>query len=250
VSERAFDHPLKSYHIIAMRKRSYVTMTITLVVLAAVSMWQALQEREPVYRGKRLSVWLNAYQLHGLAGVETWQVRMAQQDAEEAVRHTGTNALPVLLRMLRAKDPAWKMALLNLAARQHAIKVTFKPAEEHNYQACCAFGVLGTKARSAVPALVDIINQQLSSHSQGYALAALASIGPLSEEAIPFLSDWATNADSRRRLYAVNALSGMHAEPSRVLAVLKRAMQDPSPEVRASALRTLRANQRPEGSRP
>jgi hypothetical protein len=249
-SERALDPPLKPYHIIGMRKRAYLSIAVTLVALAAVSLRQALREREPVYRGKPLSVWLKAYQLHGLAGVETWQVREEQQDADEAVRHTGTNALPTLLRMLRAEDPAWKVKLLNLAARQHAVKITYTPAEERNYQACCAFGVLGAKARSAVPALVDIINQHLSQHSQGYSLAALASIGPLSEEAIPFLSDWATNADSGLRLFAVNALSGIRAEPSRVLPVLTWATQDPVPEVRASAIRAVQANQDPERSQP
>jgi hypothetical protein len=209
-----------------MRKWTYLVIAVALMALSAVSVRQALREREPVYRGKRLSVWLNAYQLHGLAGAETWQVRMEQQDAEEAVRHVGTNALPTLLRMLRAKDSTWKVKLLNLAARQHAIKVTYTPAEERNYQARCAFGVLGPKARSAVPALVEIIDENLSHDSRGYALMALGSIGPFSKEAIPFLSRWATNTDSTLRLYAANALSGIRTEPGWVLPMLARARHD------------------------
>jgi len=98
-----------------MQKRVYIALAVVLVTLAGVIGWQGLRLREPVYQGRRLGDWLAAYKMDGLAGVESWQVRVEQQKADEAVRHAGTNALPVLLRMLRAKDSALKVKCVELA---------------------------------------------------------------------------------------------------------------------------------------
>lgn len=196
-----------------MHKRVHIALAVMLVALAGVSAWKGLREREPVYRGKPLRVWLHAYKLYGLAGVETWQVREEQQEADEVVRQAGTNALPTLLQMLRAKDSALQIKLMDLAQRQHIIRIKYTPAEELNYQASCAFGVLRAKARSAAPALMEIAEENASPHSRWYAIAALAFIGPPAKETIPTLLRWATNADSRVRVYAVNALGQIRAEP-------------------------------------
>ena len=175
-----------------MIKRVQIALALLLVALAGLITWQGLRLREPVYEGKRLSSWLNTYRLSGLAGVETWQVRTEQQKADEAVRKAGTNALPTLLRMLRAKDSALKVKLVALAQKQHFIRINYTPAQERNYQASCAFGVLRAKAQSVVPALKEIADQNISQDSQWYAIAALAFVGPPAKEAIPFLL--ATNA--------------------------------------------------------
>jgi hypothetical protein len=67
-----------------MHKRVQIALAVLLAILAGVSVWQGLREREPLYQGKRLSSWLDAYRLHEVAGVETWQVRTEQQMADEA----------------------------------------------------------------------------------------------------------------------------------------------------------------------
>jgi hypothetical protein len=43
-----------------MRKRVHIALVVVLVILAGMSAWQGLRQREPVYQGKRLSVWLEA----------------------------------------------------------------------------------------------------------------------------------------------------------------------------------------------
>ena len=177
--------------------------------------------------------------LHGLAGVETWQVRVEQQEADEAVRKAGTNALPTLLRMLRAKDSALKVKLMDLAQRQHFVRIEYTPAEELNYQACCGFGVLRAKAQSAVPALIEIANQNRSRASRWYAIQALVLVGPPAQEAIPLLTSWATNADGSVRSYAINALGRIRAEPERGLPVLINALNDPDLQIRTAALMAL-----------
>jgi hypothetical protein len=226
VSRNFTRFPPHPAHTAAMRKRVYIALAVLLVILAGVSAWQGLSLREPLYQGKPLSSWLQAYRLHGLAGVETWQVRTEQQMADEAVRKAGTNALPTLLRMLRANDSALKVKLMRLAQRQHFVRVKYTPAEELNYQASCAFGVLRGKGQSAVPALMEIADKNISHDSQWYAITALAFVGMSAKEVIPSLSRWATDADSRVRLYAVNALGEIRAEPDRVVPVLTKALRD------------------------
>jgi HEAT repeat protein len=218
-----------------MRTRGKIALAMLFVALAGVSAWQGLSLRDPVYQGKRLSSWLKAYRLHGLAGVETWQVRTEQQEADDAVRQAGTNALPTLLRMLGAKDSALKVKLMALAQRQHLVRIRYTPAEELNYQASCAFGVLRAKAQSAAPALMEIADHNVSRDSQWYAIAALAFVGPPEKEVLPSLLRWATNADSRVRLYAVNALGEIRAEPHRVVPVLINALHDPDSGVQTDA---------------
>jgi len=222
-----------------MQKRVHITLAVLLVMLAGVIGWLGLRQREPVYQGRRLSDWLAAYKMEGPAGAETWQVREEQQKAETVVRHAGTNALPILLRMLRAKDSALKVKCLELAKRQHFIRIKYTPAEELNYRACSGFGVLAAKAQHAVPALIAIANQNLSRASRWYALQALVLVGPPAPEAIPLLSGWATNADGSVRSYAMNALGRIHAEPERGLPVLINALNDPDLQDRAAALMPL-----------
>lgn len=160
-----------------MRRLAHLALTALLLAVGGKLACELLCLREPVHHGKRLSAWLQAYQSQGLAGVESWPVRVEQQQADEAVRHAGTNALPTLLRMLRAKDSALRIKFIGLARKQHFLRVKYTPAEELNYQACVALGVLGARAQCAAPALKEIVNQNLSRSSQGYAAAGLAFVG-------------------------------------------------------------------------
>src|SRR5579872_4898885 len=92
---------------------------IVLIVLFAAILggfaWDVLRQREPVYQGKPLSVWLEGYERGG------W----ARQNADEAVRQAGTNAIPTLLRMLQEKDSPMMLKLVALARRQHFIKIKY-----------------------------------------------------------------------------------------------------------------------------
>jgi hypothetical protein len=100
-----------------MRKRVQIAVAVLLAAIAGLAVWQGLRspEREPVYQGKRLSSWLIASVTNGTPE--------AQAQAYAAVRQVGPNALPTLLRMLRAKDSRLKAELMALADKQHVIKV-------------------------------------------------------------------------------------------------------------------------------
>ena len=72
-----------------MSKRRYVWIGIG-AVSAALTVWLVVGVsgglREPVHQGKALTLWLEDYTPAG------------RQKAEEAVRSTGTNAIPILLK--------------------------------------------------------------------------------------------------------------------------------------------------------
>lgn len=212
-----------------MQKRLKLALCALLAAALSVMLWQAMRPpgpAEPLYQGKPLSEWLKAYQL-------TEAMRMAdleaqQQKADEAVRHAGTNALPTLLRMLRAKDSALKIQFMHLARRQNIFRIQCTPADERNDAALRAFKVLGVSAQSVVPALIEIADQDISPVSHYSAIDALGCIGPAASEAVPALLQWATNGDPTLRWHAMNALGEIGAEPDRVVPVLINGLRDPN----------------------
>src|SRR5437773_6189772 len=217
-----------------MRKRVQVELAFLLVATAGVIVWQGLREREPVYQGKPLSVWLQRYNTHGsFIGLRP------EPKADEAVRQIGTNAIPTLLHMLSAHDSKLKLALMRSSGKYHFMGIPVVPAFFPTRQAAAAFHALGANASNAVPRLIQTYREKIGSDSQCGCAEALGWIGPAASEAIPDLVSAATNSDNTLRWVAVAALAHLHAEPEFVLPVLVAALRDPDPVVRKHAVWTL-----------
>jgi HEAT repeat protein len=173
---------------------------------------------EPIYLGKPLSDWLKAYPGYSTAGggseAATRAAYEAGNQAKRAVNQSGTNAIPTLLRMLRAQ-------------------------RDSNQAAFWGFRMLGTNAQSAVPALVEIVDQNISPTSQMLAINVLGQIGPPAKEAIPSLLRWSTNTDANVRRGAVWVLGRIHAEPDRVVPALISVTRDPNKSVQYCAIESL-----------
>ncbi len=192
------------------------TVIGALVLLAlGVMVWLMIfmQRSEPVYQRRRLSAWLAAYP----ESISSTNKQLLPQ-VDDAVRHIGTNAIPTLLQMLRARDSALTLKLLALAQRQHFIKFHFVPAWQRNLQAAAAFSALGAEGRDAVPALMKIYDENISPGSRLAAVSALGNIGPAAKEAEPFLLRVATDTniplDSHSvRLTALSSLAWVRARP-------------------------------------
>jgi hypothetical protein len=75
------------------------------------------------------------------------------------------------------------------------------------------FALLGAKARSAVPALIEIADRNISLEPRSHAVLSLGSIGPEAKEAVPALLRWGTSADQRLRLKATWSLGMIVPEP-------------------------------------
>jgi len=207
------------------------------IILAAGSVWLVARSvpPDPVYGGKPLSVWLQAYDPHSPhgRGSREWN------ETDATVRHIGTNSIPLLLDWLRKGDSSLKLKLVALARKQNFIKVRFVPAHTRNREASMAFIALGNSARDAVPQLIKIYSENHSRESQYAVAEALGWIGPAANDAVPLLIGAAKDLDVRIRANALWSLGEIHAEPRLCVPVLIRALDDSDASVRLSTVHAL-----------
>jgi HEAT repeat protein len=190
---------------------------------------------EPVYRGKALTFWLQTYDPSSPLGrgSREWN------ETDDAVGHIGTNAIPVLLRMLRETDSSLKLGLVALAQRQHVIKIHFVPAPTRNIEASKAFIVLGDAAKDAVPDLMKAFDENNSIESRSAIEEALGWIGPAAQPAVPLLLQAATNANKEVRADALWALGDICCDPQLCVPALIHALGDSDAGARLSAVHAL-----------
>ena len=153
-----------------MEKRSYVVIAAVLLIGIGLATWQALRVQEPVYRGRLLSDWV---------------VNGDPDATAEAVRAAGTNAIPTLLRMLRAKDSSLDRFIRRLPM-PFPIHVSYElshpTAFDQNVRAAQAFAFLGATAKDAVPALVEMLRENPPNWwFQTEVARALGGIGPAAQ---------------------------------------------------------------------
>ncbi len=189
-----------------MKNRVYFALGALLIAALVWAGWQGVRgprEAEPVYRGKPLSRWIT------------------EPEGAEAVRQAGTNAIPTLLRLLRAEDSALKIRAMNLVRKQRIIPDRFTSAYGRMSMAATGFSYLGADAQSAVPALIEVADQNLSSKSaydsyrRSQAIMSLGRIGRPAKETVPALLRYATNADPGVRQSAGFALFCIDPELTR-----------------------------------
>jgi len=213
-----------------MNKRRYLWIGIG-VAVAALGVWIVGVRggrKEPVYEGKALSFWLKEY------------VRTADPKTEDAVRKIGTNAIPTLLRMIRAKDPAPAVQkLLNLASKQKLIQIDPQAAYKSRYGAVFAFQVLGPDAASAVPELMKICADARHPELQEYAVQALGRIGSAARAALPILLSHFTHTNSEVSFNAVISVGMMGGDAKLVVPAMKNVLKGPSWANRFNAVAAL-----------
>jgi HEAT repeat protein len=197
------------------------------VIVLGMLTWRVLVrgDPEPVIVGKPLTFWLENYS--------------SGYSLDRAIKNAGTNAIPILLRMLRQNDSALKLECISLARRQNLIEIHHFPARKQNLIACHAFGELGDLARSAVPDLVKIYQLGISDWSRAWTAGSLGGIGPAAREAVPLLLQGTTNSSVIVRSECVVALGHIHSELDLVVPVLTNSLKDTNAFVRLSACTTL-----------
>src|SRR5690348_5046029 len=139
--------------------------------------WLALPPKEPEYQGKPLSYWLERARTNWNA------IFFSPKDPEtvectEAVRHIGTNAIPYLLRMLKAKDTALKTKAMDFAEAKGMTNLPLHSAQELLDKADVGFFLLGDLATNAIQDLIKIYNHPPSPDSKQRASKALIYLYP------------------------------------------------------------------------
>ncbi|MDB6109974.1 MAG: repeat protein [Pedosphaera sp.] len=221
-----------------MRKRYRILLVVLLVAVLGGLTWQVSRPRqlEPIYQGKPLSVWLAEYYESYSTNSLTLQAPAAvQARTENAVRQIGTNGIPTLLQMLRARNSQLTWLGTKLSMQLHLTTNPPPNAVERNIEAEIGFWLLGEDAKYAVPALVEIYDQNFSKESQGLAALALGRIGPPARMAIPSLLREATNKNEFPRTHSIWALTQIRGAPAVLVPALTQALHDPSLHVRSTA---------------
>jgi tetratricopeptide (TPR) repeat protein len=215
------------------RKRLVWLIACLLVAAIGGLIWLAMPPKEPVYHGQPLSYWLSRSEEYGMGDPKDPK----GLDCREAIRAIGTNAIPSLLRILKAKDPAIKIVAMGLLERQDFIHLPISTVEEQKGKAQIGFYLLGDLASNSVPALIDISTHPATPYSKQIADFVLMQLYPLPGAATP---SWVL-PDKRAQWYLdagmVKAESG--AASNAILAFSQAIKLDPT---NADAYLSRRAN--------
>jgi tetratricopeptide (TPR) repeat protein len=171
----------------AARSRSIISLIVKALLFVAAFcgfVYLTSAPTEPSSNGKSLSVWLKRYQEVLSEGGSTNNPTVLE--CSEAIRHIGTNGIPTLLNMLRARDSGLKLRVMNLIPGSGFFNRHFSPAEEKYYRASLGFGCLGELATNAIPGLVKIYNNPASLDAKDTADSVLREIYPAADTVVPY----------------------------------------------------------------
>ena len=202
--------------------------------VAAVMIYCVTDPAEPIYEGRPLSYWLIKGFIPGEGNYDT-----DHQKAQAAMAHYGTNAVPTLLRMLRANDSAFKLKVIDVAGKLRLIRQRPMPAATRNLAAGEAFRELRSSGKYFVPELARIFTEKISRESQAGVLSALYCIGPDAQAATPALIRWLTNADDGIRNRTIQTLGCIRPAPEVAVPALTNSVNDSFLCARLSALNVL-----------
>lgn len=152
-----------------MRRRYGIWISAILLAAGTGVLWLVLNSSnsEPVYKGRRLSAWLE--DATEFTDVDT------QRQAVEAIKAIGTNGLPSLIRMMRSKDSQFKLGLIELSRKQQFVKFQPELASSVHQRAAYGCAILRSEARPAISTLMDLLQVQ---HDDTMVAGALVRIGP------------------------------------------------------------------------
>ena len=195
-----YPHPIE----IAAKRRRIVAIVVGLFLVAGVVIYLCRSD-EPSYRGHSLSYWLERT-INPLAHLRRHEDIGAidfQQDSKEsadAVRAIGTNAIPTLLKFVQAKNDSGVKTLFAFLARRRAGLPPQVPAGMGMHlMAPMGFGMLGTNALPAVPALTALTKDS-SPEVRMCAFKCLVMIAPLDRKLlVPILVPFGNDPDPGNR---------------------------------------------------
>ncbi len=166
-----------------MKKKLNVALGILLVAVLGVVLWQ-MGPREPRYKGKALSYWIG--HTRGTVSLKEHQAALAAM---------GDQAVPFLIARLRWKPSRAEQWLLARCPRLLFLAGYRNRGPIERYGAVCALGVLGPRAREAIPALeaLDPNSEVIVLHFDACVRAALASIKQ--EPLLPYIDKLKNTSD-------------------------------------------------------
>jgi len=237
-------------------------LLLACIILACVALlWP--RENEPKYKGRTLTQWIV---LHDRATGRESVHKSAYdpsmlREADEAVQHIGTNALPWLIKWIQSvpTDSRWRRRVTHVLERLPGDLWDREPIDSWLNDpewmrldvAYWGFHMLGTNANAAVPELTRLANDRsLPQISRSSAMGALTTIG---EAGVPTLLAILSDSTHPDRSDAAAAITHARLGTNAGFAVhlLARCVADPDTATAtraAGSLGNLRIN--PEVSVP
>jgi hypothetical protein len=157
------------------RRRLFIIISASIAaVILGFVVWP--REREPEYNGIPLSTWLER------GGRNYYDTQFIT-----AIKHTGTNGLPILVRSVDYRISRWRLWFADKIGPKLPIAVMNKgpvqwlldePALRRAHAAVVAFEILGPDASPALDDLKRIANKSDPSSFAGRALFAMTASKP------------------------------------------------------------------------
>jgi len=200
------------------------------VILAVVRLWP----REPSYAGHSLTWWLQ-----DLYTAIPNRNSVKEKLATEAIQQIGTNALPTLLAITRARDSRLKQTAMTLLAKQKLLRFAFIPADQRRYWAALGYRALGSAAKADIPALTICLTNDNPPSMRQCAALALGNIGPDAKAATAALLITAKDKDNDVRNDSLWALGRIHPDLELVIDGLIEGLDDSYSLARENAASAL-----------
>ena len=166
-----------------------------LVVLAA---WP----REPTYKGRRLSSWIDELGRSQEEGESPSDVRLRYQTLTNTVQSLGSKAASMAVAWIRDKPRKSLYDDIQYSI-ENALRARIRlpSRKDRSGDAIWVFQILGPTAKQAIP---DLSTLALSDYTCGHAARCLSCLGP---EAMPALSNTVVNGSVPVRSAAIDALA-------------------------------------------
>src|SRR4051812_35375847 len=179
-----------------MHRRHLSVLAVSAILLIASSViW--FRSVEPKYQGKSLGKWLKEF--------DAWEGEPTEANFQEpvvkAIRKLGTNAIPVIIELLRSRESQFTRVMDRALANQSFVRFHPTPTLfQRRWRALNACKVLGPSAAAAIPELIALLeNDDLAWHAEN----ALIGIG---DAAVDPLTKALSNQSVRVRYCATSAL--------------------------------------------
>jgi hypothetical protein len=230
------------------RGRQFPLLVAACVIITLIACLILSRDREPIYKGKKLSEWAELYELSfnpvGVGEQPTPEEYSDRRKAVEAAHHTRDEILPRAVKLIQYEKPAWKgkvmHAMERIDVRRWCPLFIWGPFYgDQGEDSLVYFDMLGPDARTAVPELTLIMKHADSARVRERAMYALARTGK--EGLRPLIETLADpkNRDRRAAAYAIGDMKDQGTVASLAVPILVKCLEDADPNMSSAAATVL-----------